>query len=165
MSASTDPVLPNSIASHIRDLERRIRELELRRSPALADAIADIDALETDLGALQPTAWTGVTFENGWYNYSAGFVNVQYRKEGDLVRLRGLARKDATGSAGETVCTLPAGFRPPGAIIVPAVASIGGGAPLVVRLDVSVTGLVTTSAAPARTTGNWISLEFAFSTI
>lgn len=59
-----------------------------------------------------PTAWTGVTFQNGWGNV-AGIQPVQYRKIGDLIYLRG---RMANGTLGATAFHLPLGFRPPATI-------------------------------------------------
>lgn len=61
------------------------------------------------LNALAPTAWTNVTFTNGWTNTS-GAQACQYRKEGDIVRIRG---RMTPGTMGQIAFTLPAGFRPP----------------------------------------------------
>lgn len=53
-----------------------------------------------------------MTFESGWSNNAAGstFANVEYRKKGDLVHLRGIAER-MTGT-NRVVFTLPVGFRP-----------------------------------------------------
>lgn len=68
-----------------------------------------------------PTAWTGVTFENGWSNY-APVQACQYRKINDIVYLRGSMQG---GTIGSVAFTLPAGFRPP-AIVYASVGSYGG---------------------------------------
>src|SRR4030095_6186763 len=54
-----------------------------------------------------PTAWTNVTFQNGWSNFSG--YQCQYRKIGDRVFLRG---RMCNGALGQTAFTLPAGFVP-----------------------------------------------------
>lgn len=62
------------------------------------------------LNALAPTAWTGVTFQNGWANFD-GARTVRYRKIGDLVYLQGVAAGGTLGY-GVPMFVLPAGFRP-----------------------------------------------------
>jgi hypothetical protein len=57
-----------------------------------------------------PTAWTAVTFLNGWSNYGSGFQTMQYRKVGDIVYLRGFVKG---GTASTAVFALPVGYRPP----------------------------------------------------
>ena len=55
------------------------------------------------------SAWTAVTFQNGWLDYAGGYQTTQYRKIGDIVYVRGLVK----GTAGSTtIFTLPTGFRP-----------------------------------------------------
>lgn len=56
------------------------------------------------------TPWVNVTFQNGWVNRASGQV-VQYRKEGDVVRIRGHCQNGTAPPS--VVFTLPAGFRPP----------------------------------------------------
>jgi hypothetical protein len=57
----------------------------------------------------RPTEWRNVTFQNGWTNFGAPYANVQFRRIGDLIHLRGAA----TGSLNVIAFTLPVGFRPP----------------------------------------------------
>jgi hypothetical protein len=56
-----------------------------------------------------PTPWTDVTFENGWSNHGTPYGDIQYRRAGDMVQIRG----GGDGSLGVTAFTLPYGFRPP----------------------------------------------------
>lgn len=60
------------------------------------------------LNGLTPTAWTNVTFTNGWSNADAS-MPVMYRKVGDIVYVRGSA-KSADGR-NTVMFTLPSGFR------------------------------------------------------
>lgn len=81
------------------------------------DATGDLRA---SINALQPSAWTAVTFTGGWSKYAdANYSNVSYRKASDIVQLRGLA---AGGSVPSSIFTLPSGFRPPAYLAI-AVAS------------------------------------------
>lgn len=70
---------------------------------------ARLNNIESGLVALNPTAWTAVTFQNGWSNFGGGYQAAQYRKIGDVVQVRGLIKSGTVGSA---AFTLPAGFRP-----------------------------------------------------
>jgi hypothetical protein len=57
-----------------------------------------------------PTAWTALTLQNSWVNFGGGYQVGQYRMVGDIVYLRGVV---CSGTAGQTIATLPAGYRPP----------------------------------------------------
>jgi len=118
-------------------------------SEAWVDAVVD---------TVTPTAWTAVTFSNGWINES-GLQVVQYRKEGDRVFVRGSSV--APASPTNSPFTLPAGFRPPALIRLPLV-GLGGGAAKVLRADLSTAGvLIVNDAAAGWTVFN----EFSFSTV
>jgi hypothetical protein len=56
-------------------------------------------------------AWINVTFQNAWVNFGGTWQTVQYRRIGDLVYLRGVAKSGTVG-AGTPVFTLPVGYRP-----------------------------------------------------
>lgn len=59
------------------------------------------------------TPWTNVTFSTGYADYSVGtFGNTQYRRVGDVVYLRGLAKTTSSRAAGDPMFVLPTGFRP-----------------------------------------------------
>jgi hypothetical protein len=51
--------------------------------------------------------------QNSWTSPSGSFGTAQFRKEGDIVRLRGSV---ANGTVGAAIFTLPAGFIPPNAV-------------------------------------------------
>lgn len=77
-------------------------------SPSWGIPITDqVNANTTDIAALKPTAWTNVTFQNGWTNISPV---VQYRKIGDIVYIRGTI---GGGSLSTNAFNLPVGFRTP----------------------------------------------------
>jgi hypothetical protein len=72
----------------------------------------------TDIAAMKPTAWTAVTFLNGWHDFGGGYQTAQYRKVGDIVYVRGTIANSGTPPS---VCfTLPAGFRPLATMMFPA---------------------------------------------
>jgi hypothetical protein len=80
-----------------------------------------IEAIEAKLGlnpsgvattvaaVVATTTWTAVTFTSLWVNYGGGNQDVQYRKVGDRVEIRGAM---STGTIGSSAFTLPVGFRP-----------------------------------------------------
>lgn len=55
--------------------------------------------------------WQNPTFNTGWTNHGAPWQNVQYKKVGDFVFLRGLTKR--TSGSETTILTLPSGYRPP----------------------------------------------------
>lgn len=63
-------------------------------------------------------AWTNVTYNTGWGNYSTGHHPISYKKVGDLVYLRGVAVR--TSGSDPVICTLPSGYRPNLSVIFPA---------------------------------------------
>jgi hypothetical protein len=111
-----------------------------------------LDEVDADLYAQAGvTAWTAVTFQNGWVNFGSGYAEAKYRKVGDRVEVRGAVK---TGTVGTAVFTLPAGFRPPAKIIYTADGNGSYG-----RLEVGTGGTVT-----HLTGGNaFFAFAFAFS--
>lgn len=97
MLTSSSPIAPgDQFAQRMTAMERRIADLE-RAAGRLA------------------ASWIAVTFAGTWANFGGGYNNVQYRKIGDIVYVRGLATGGA--AAPSTICTLPAGFRPPASVL------------------------------------------------
>ncbi len=86
---------------------------------------ADYDHSHSDLyGMVVP--WTEVSYGTAWSDYGVTYGPPQYAKIGNTVMLRGLAKK-AAGSGDGTICTLPAGCRPPThELIFPTYCSYGG---------------------------------------
>lgn len=111
-------------------------------------------------------SWTGVSFANSWSNYGSPYQEVQYRKVGDVVEVRGLARKDATFGS-QTVFTLPVGFRPIKDQLWSCIVygNLGSGAGEYhdrVNVDAS-DGGVKTSFGSSLASSNWISFHHSFS--
>jgi hypothetical protein len=65
------------------------------------------------------TGWINVTYTSPWTNYGAPYGNVAYRKIGNRVHMKGLAK--GTGATAGAMLTLPVGFRPPTDVILAAV--------------------------------------------
>lgn len=105
------------------------------------------------------TAWTGVTFQNGWANFGGSEQNVQYRKNGDVVEMRGVMKN---GSLGAPAFTLPAGFRPPSDLGF--LQEAGGGTPGVAAFAVYASGICQCQPAWG-VTGSYVRTNFQFSTI
>jgi hypothetical protein len=98
-----------------------------------------------------PPPWIPFPFATGWSNYLNTYTACGYRKLGDMVFLRGLARVDA--GATSLIGTLPTGYRPPAASIFSP--QCAGGS---LRMDINASGTVTNGAV-VLTIGNWVSLE------
>jgi hypothetical protein len=113
-----------ALAGRLTDLANRLLALASRVDTAETDVSAleaadvaldgRLDTAETDIDDLEtlttPSTWTGVTFEGTWVNFGSTFQEVEYRKVGDVVQVRGLAKD---GTVGSVIFTLPSGFRPP----------------------------------------------------
>jgi len=84
--------------------------------------------------------WRTPVFANGWTNYGQGHQEPGFRKDQlGLVRLRGLlARSGGAPVAGETIVTLPEGYRP----IRKELFSVTDTATTHVRVDVTADGAV-----------------------
>jgi hypothetical protein len=100
------------------DLRRKIAEIN-QSLVALNSQIATINTtiatINTTIATINttitPTAWTAVaSFLNGWGNTPGAGRDASYRKEGDIVRLRGRIRN---GTMVAAAFTLPVDFRPP----------------------------------------------------
>jgi hypothetical protein len=76
------------------------------------------------LNGIAPTAWTAVTFSNGW-TATAG-MGFAYRKSGDRVEFKGGITPGTLGSA---AFTLPAGFRPIADLVIGFPSTGGGNTP------------------------------------
>lgn len=65
--------------------------------------------VELDDSGPVTTAWVAPTLLNSWANYGGSFQNAGYRKNGDVVEIRGTVKSGTINP----IFTLPAGFRPP----------------------------------------------------
>jgi len=75
------------------------------------------------------SGWIPLVMENAWVSESAPATAV-YRKQGNIVRLRGAVN---SGASGTVIATLPAGFLP--ACIEQYLLPISGGADAVLEID------------------------------
>jgi hypothetical protein len=100
----------------------------------------------SNAGAL---TWTAVSaFSNSWQNYGGAFPGAAYTKRPDgIVMLRGLV---ASGTLGQTVFTLPAGFRPHNHVMWSGIANEAH-----IRIDILNTGPVVFSGG----SNAWVALD------
>jgi hypothetical protein len=120
------------------------------------------DAAGTGEVQISPTAWTAVTFENGWANKGGSDQVCQYRKIGDIVYLRGTMTKSAV-TYGQAAFTLPIGFRPPAIFRFNPSVMDGSNVTTLARGDINTTGPYAPQAGPANF-GFW-TIDTAFSVI
>lgn len=105
-----------------------------------------------DTGWVGDAAWQDATLRSGLSNYGSGYAPAGYYKDAaGFVHLRSLINYD--GTAGGTVFTLPAGYRPAYRSIFSQPTGSSNAAS-VARLDVDINGNVLTWAPVS-----WLSLE------
>ena len=109
----------------------------------------------------KPTAWTAVTFENGWVNEGGPSQVVQYRKVADIVYLRGTMKRTGV-TYGQTAFTLPVGFRPPAHLRPYPLAFNPSAAITLARVDLSADGTYKPWAGPSPDIGAW-AVDYQFS--
>jgi len=117
--------------------------------------IADLTSRLEDLERRQSgrtTPWVNVTFQGAHVNFGGNTQPVQYRKQGDMVQIRGCFK---TGAVGSTVFTLPVGFRPPHLLGFDVVSNNAFGRMSIVET----TGAVTLDVGSTAFT--WINYEFS----
>lgn len=161
MSITDETTILTGLIKRITALERAVSHPDATKVAKAGDTMTGSLTVEGDLaidGDLG--AWTGVSFQNSWFNY-AGFQAVQYRKIGDIVQLRGLARKNATFAINNVILLLPAGFRPSATQIW----TVRAATPteFAARVDVETTGAVVPKFSSSDASGNWISFHHSFS--
>lgn len=107
-------------------------------------------------------AWTDVTFVNSWLNYGSPFQNLQFRKIGDMVYVRGMARKNTSFIDGNRIFTLPSGFRPPASIVLSVRAYDSSVGEFAERVTIDAAGDVKVSW-DGNGNPNWVSFHHSFS--
>lgn len=102
----------------------------------------------TTLGTITQTSWTAPSLLNSWANYGGAYNSAGYFKDSlGIVHLRGLVKD---GTIGQSIFTLPAGYRPTANEVL---VTISNGA--IGRIDIAADGNV------YATTGDntWFSLD------
>ena len=108
-------------------------------------------AREDHSHALVDSGWIAPTLLNGWINYGAPFDPITYRKIGNIVFVRGLAKN---GTLPGIIFTLPAGYRPTAQLIVAVVTNSN----TIGRLDVLGDGGMQANAG----SNGWFSVVCSF---
>jgi len=98
-----------------------------------------------------PWTWNSATPAGAWVQYGSGYANSSYTKSDtdNVVMLRGMLKSGST-TAGNTMITLPIGYRPKDRLIFAATSNNA-----LARVDVLPTGVVTFQAG----SNAWISLD------
>ncbi|MES2137005.1 MAG: hypothetical protein V4502_08105 [Pseudomonadota bacterium] len=111
----------------------------------LVEAVQDKRSLTA---FVQGPAWVGLSYSNGWADFGMGLQAGQYTKDGTgRVWLRGIIAP-GTRTAGVTIMTLPAGFRPPAATVIYFYTDQGSpGTTLPQRMDITTGGVITNTFA------------------
>lgn len=74
-------------------------------------------------GMIVPEDYIAPTFTNSWVNYGSTFATAAYMRDRmGFVHLRGTVK---SGTAGSSIFTLPAGYRPAADLIFPIAAALG----------------------------------------
>jgi len=104
--------------------------------------------------------WSSVSLQNSWGSQGAGYNNFGFRIEGARLFFRGLIG-GGTYTAGTTVWTLPAGYRPAGNCFILALGEgIYGTAMAMAMLNINATtGAVTIAASTLSVSAGNLSLE------
>lgn len=95
--------------------------------------------------------WTAVSFSGSWVDYGSTFNTCAYRRIGNIVQVKGVAK---SGTADTTIFTLPAGYRPPATVMTATATSAG-----TFRLDVTAAGEVYTTGSSAN---SYVSVDITF---
>lgn len=113
--------------------------------------------------------WVTPVLQNSWFNYGDPYATSAYTKtSAGLVVMKGLIKRNGTAVSGETLFTLPVGYRPTHAMVF-SVNSVDVGTTLTVNVDGTVvpsTGvaagflsLETVVFYPTTYTGTWTNLS------
>ncbi len=104
------------------------------------------------LRSITTSIWEPLVLENNWRNYEQGYSRASYTKTSEgIILIKGLVQRTGTAVVGETIATLPVGYRPDNALLFGTQAS--GAAS---RIDISPAGGII--AGPGTNAG-WTSLE------
>ena len=114
----------------------------------------DTDEADPDPLAPEPVHLVGTAgepaFGTGYSNYGGAFLPLGFYKHQERVFLQGMVKKSSAVVAGETLFTLPAGYRPAGESLHTIFSNSAAG-----RIDVYPSGIVQVNLANL----NWISLD------
>jgi hypothetical protein len=91
--------------------------------------------------ALARPTWTALPFASSWGNYGGPYQVGQYSMDNlGFVHLRGLIGKSTAYTSGETIFTLPVGYRPGGEEVFECMADDSAMGTMITRIDVQTNG-------------------------
>ena len=95
--------------------------------------------------------WSSLNMNSGWLEYGYDWVSNGYRRTSDgVVTLKGLVKKTSAVNGGETLATLPVGYRPAQTLIF----NTSTDSNVATRLDITVNGDIHVWGSQ-----NWLSLS------
>ena len=117
---------------------------------------AGVYASSLDAGSIG-TGWTALPFGTDWVDYGGGHASCAYRRFGDLVIVKGLARLPSGTNA--NIGNLPAGYRPATSNQVIQLCATSSGYQ---RVDITSAGAI--DLVGGAISGMWVAINFVFST-
>jgi type II secretory pathway pseudopilin PulG len=83
--------------------------------------VSAINSAGTSSQALQTVTipvWEPLILQNNWFTYSTSFATAGYSKTSDgIIVLKGMIKRTGAYTVGETIATLPPGYRPTGQLM------------------------------------------------
>lgn len=101
------------------------------------------------------SGWIEPTLDSPYTNYGGVFGNVEYRKINNIVNIQGLINANSAAN-GDTIFTLPSGYRPKKALIF----IVQNGNSATARIDITLEGIVKVNNFGNNTT--WVSVVLSF---
>ena len=127
------------------------------------DGSAVTSSLDYKVALAFGEAWQSASYGTNFTDYGSIYPGVQFRREADTVRVRGLAKATASVGVTEVIFTLPTGYRPPDDLVLATVCASGSTAPAIAVIEVKPTGIVMLGGGMSMVNGNYITLNFSFS--
>lgn len=116
----------------------------------------------SDLNSAFGEPWQTPTYTADFSDYGGSYAGVEYRREADTVRVRGLAKAIATVVAGDVIFTFPTGYRPPGRLVIATMGAESATAPSPIVVEVLTDGNLQMGGGTNMVSGNYLALNFTF---
>lgn len=116
----------------------------------------------SDLNDAFGESWQAASFGTNFTNFGGTYAVVEYRREADTVRVRGLAKATATVAVTEVVMSFPVGYRPPNDLVICTAGSESGVAPSLIVLELQPGGNLMLGGGTNMVSGNYLTLNFTF---
>lgn len=139
-------------ASSVSESENRVTRSIAEFNISYTDFSSKYDDFVSKYNATTPV-FGEFTFSNGWGNYSDDFDKVTCYKQGSLVFLKGLIKRDP-GSTENVIGVLPDGFRPSAHKVLGLV-----GDEKLMRVDILPSGELRIVSFGGADVSNWVSFE------